>query len=112
MACSFREKLRLNGRESSPGLPPPSVLTVGAAIDVSASEVSAPPYGRQLPKPQHKEGTMCYSKAWLTEDERRQREAKAKEAEAKRADTVKTMLADAEKQASEAAKVRERAPAK
>jgi hypothetical protein len=35
--------------ENSPGLPPPYVLTVRAAIDVSASEVSAPPYGRQLP---------------------------------------------------------------
>jgi hypothetical protein len=37
---------------------------------------------------------MCYSKYWQTEDERRQREAKTKEAEAKRAATVKTMLAD------------------
>jgi hypothetical protein len=55
---------------------------------------------------------MCYSKAWLTEDERKQREAEAKEAEAKRAEAVKTMLAHAEKQASEAAKVRERAAAK
>jgi hypothetical protein len=55
---------------------------------------------------------MCYSKAWLTEDERRQREAEAKEAEANRAATVMTMLADAEKQASEAAKVRERAAGK
>jgi hypothetical protein len=55
---------------------------------------------------------MCYSKAWLTGDERRQREAEAKEAEVKRAERVKTMLADAEKQASEAAKVRERAAAK
>jgi hypothetical protein len=49
MGCSFREKLRLIGGENSLGLPPPYVLTVRAAIDVSASKVSAPPYGRQLP---------------------------------------------------------------
>jgi hypothetical protein len=47
--CSFREKLRLIGRENSLGLPPPYVLTVRAAINVSASKVSAPAYGRQLP---------------------------------------------------------------
>jgi len=57
---------------------------------------------------------MCYSKYWQTDDERRQREkAKTKEAEAKRAETVRTMLADAEKQVNaETIKVRESAPAK
>jgi hypothetical protein len=57
---------------------------------------------------------MCYSKYWLDEDERRQREAKAKEAEAKRAETVRAMLADAEKQVRqpEGSKPRENAPAK
>ena len=56
---------------------------------------------------------MCYSKYWLTEDERSQREVKAKDAEVKRAQTVKTMLAEAEKQANaEASKSRESAPAK
>jgi hypothetical protein len=56
---------------------------------------------------------MCYSKYWSADDERRQREAKTKEAEAKRAATVKTMLADAEKQVNaESIKVRESAPAK
>jgi hypothetical protein len=60
------------------------------------------------------EDTMCYSKYWLDEDERRQREAKAKEAEAKRAETVRAMLADAEKQVRqpEGTKPRENAPAK
>jgi len=53
---------------------------------------------------------MCYSKNWSADDERRHR---AKEAEAKRAATVKTMLADAEKQVNaESIKVRESAPAK
>ncbi len=42
---------------------------------------------------------MCYSKYWLSEDERRQREAKAKEAEAKRAETIKGMLVESEKRA-------------
>jgi hypothetical protein len=57
---------------------------------------------------------MCYSKYWQTEDERRQREAKTKEAEAKRTETVRTMLADAEKQVRqpEGSKLRENAPAK
>jgi hypothetical protein len=57
---------------------------------------------------------MCYSKSWMTEDERRQSEAKAKEAEAKRSETIKAMLTDAEKQAmqSDASKARESAPAK
>jgi len=56
---------------------------------------------------------MCYSKYWSAEDERRQREAKAKEAEAKRAQTVRVMLADAEKQAyAEPSRARESAPAK
>ena len=56
---------------------------------------------------------MCYSKYWQTDDERRQREAKTKEAEAKRTETVRTMLADAEKQVNaETIKVRESAPAK
>jgi len=57
---------------------------------------------------------MCYSKSWMTEDERRQREAKAKEAEAKRSEAIKAMLTDAEKQAmqSDASKARESAPAK
>jgi len=50
----------------------------------------------------------------MTEDERRQSEAKAKQAEAKRSETIKAMLTDAEKQAmqSDASKARERAPAK
>jgi len=54
---------------------------------------------------------MCYSKNWSADDERRHR---AKEAEAKRAATVNTMLADAEKQVrqSEGSKPREKAPAK
>jgi hypothetical protein len=57
---------------------------------------------------------MCYSKSWMTEDKRRQSEAKAKEAEAKRSETIKAMLTDAEKQAmqSDASKARESAPAK
>jgi hypothetical protein len=57
---------------------------------------------------------MCYSKYWQTEDERRQREAKTKEAEAKRTETVRIMLADAEKQVRqpEGSKLRENAPAK
>jgi hypothetical protein len=42
---------------------------------------------------------MCYSKYWLSEDERRQREAKAKEAEAKRAETIKAMLVESERRA-------------
>ena len=57
---------------------------------------------------------MCYSKNWSADDERRQREVKAKDAEAKRAATVRTMLADAEEQVrqSEGSKPREKAPAK
>ena len=56
---------------------------------------------------------MCYSKYWMAEDERRQREAKAREAEAKRSETIKTMLTDAEKEAeAEGSKARESAPAK
>jgi hypothetical protein len=57
---------------------------------------------------------MCHSRYWIEEDERRQREAKAKEAEAKRSERIKAMLTDAEKQAmqSDASKARERAPAK
>jgi len=50
---------------------------------------------------------MCYSRYWIEEDERRQREAKAKETQAKRSETIKGMLTDAEKQAT-----RESAPAK
>jgi hypothetical protein len=42
---------------------------------------------------------MCYSKYWLSEDERRQREAKAKEAEAKRAETIRAMLVESERRA-------------
>ena len=59
------------------------------------------------------EGTVI-SKYWSAEDERRQREAKAKEAEAKRTETVKAMLANAEKQVRqpEGSKLRENAPAK
>jgi hypothetical protein len=69
--------------------------------------------GRISGRASTQEGTMCYSKYWQTEDERRQREAKTKEAEAKRTETVRTMLADAEKQVNaEAIKVRESAPAK
>jgi hypothetical protein len=45
--------------------------------------------------PPLEEGTMCYSKYWLSEDERRQREAKAKEAESKRAETIKAMRREA-----------------
>ena len=58
---------------------------------------------------------MCYSKDWMANDERRQREAaKVKETEAKRSETIKAMLTDAEKQAmqSDASKARESAPAK
>jgi len=57
---------------------------------------------------------MCHSRYWIEEDERRQREAKAKEAEATRSETIKGMLTDAEKQAmkSDASKARESAPAK
>jgi len=57
---------------------------------------------------------MCYSRYWIEEDERRQREAKAKETQAKRSETIKAMLTDAEKQAmqSDASKARESAPAK
>ena len=42
---------------------------------------------------------MCYSKYSLSDDERRQREAKAKEAEAKRAETIEGMLVESEKRA-------------
>ena len=61
-----------------------------------------------------KEGTMCYSKYWLTEDERRAREARAKEVEAKRrTETVNATLVEAEKEArAEAFKTRVSAPAK
>jgi hypothetical protein len=57
---------------------------------------------------------MCHSRYWIEEDERRQREAKAKESEAKRSERIKAMLTDAEKQAmqSDASKARESAPAK
>ena len=58
---------------------------------------------------------MCYSKDWMANDERRQREAaKVKEAKAKRSETINTMLTEAEKQAmrSELSKAREGAPAK
>jgi hypothetical protein len=54
---------------------------------------------REKLSPRLEEGTMCYSKYWLSEDERRQREAKAKEAEAKRAETIKGMLVESEKRA-------------
>ena len=56
---------------------------------------------------------MCHSRYWIEEDERRQREAKAKETQAKRSETIKGMLTDAEKQAmqSDASKARESAPA-
>ena len=57
---------------------------------------------------------MCYSKSWMSEDERRQREAKVKGAESSRSKTIKAMLTSAEKQAivSDASKARESAPAK
>jgi len=57
---------------------------------------------------------MCHSRYWIEEDERRQREAKAKESQAQRSETIKAMLTDAEKQAmqSDASKARESAPAK
>ena len=57
---------------------------------------------------------MCYSRYRMEEDERRQREVKAKETQAKRSETIKAMLTDAEKQAmqADASKSRESAPAK
>jgi hypothetical protein len=70
-------------------------------------------YGSISGSPLMRGATMCYSRYWQTDDERRQRDAKAQEAEAKRRETVKTMLADAEKQAhAKASKVRASAPAK
>jgi hypothetical protein len=57
---------------------------------------------------------MCYSKSWMAEDERRQREARVKGAEANRSKTIKAMLTDAEKQAkvSDVSKARESTPAR
>src|SRR4051812_23841913 len=41
-----------------------------------------------------KEGTMCYSKYWLTEDERRAREAKSKEVEANEGECTREIAND------------------
>jgi hypothetical protein len=45
---------------------------------------------------------MCYSRAWYEEAERKARAAKEREAQAKRADTIRTLMSDAERQAQEA----------
>ena len=57
---------------------------------------------------------MCYSKDWMANDERRQRESQGEGGGGKASETIKAMLTEAEKQAmhSDSSKAREGAPAK